>query len=436
MYSRQDSRYQSLLSSPEQAVNHIKNGETIVYGMSICQPPALLKAIADHIRQYNLNNINIYTFLPREHTRDTVLSLELCDQITHHSWFTGVADRVLTRYGLSYYVPSYLHQIPRLCRDFMEIDTVVTTVSPMDKAGFFSFGTGNDYISTAARYAKKVLVEVNHNMPRVFGDSQIHISDIDGIVEYDTPLLEIAPPVEKPEDNLIGSMIAEMIPDGATIQLGIGGLPNAVTSCLTDHADLGVHTELFTEGMVDLIEAGVITGKKKNLHPQKHVFTTAAGTRRMYEFMDDNPSMESYPASYVCSPEIIARNDSMISINSVLEVDLLGQANAEYLSGSLFSGTGGQLDFVRGAFDSKGGKSILAFYSTAKKGTISKIVPRLKEGAAITTPRPDVHYLVTEYGTANLKGKDTRQRARAIIDLAHPSFRDELLWEADTMGII
>lgn len=404
--------------------------------MSICQPPALLKAIADHILEHNLKDINIYTFLPREHSQNTVLSPELCDQITHHSWFTSAADRALTKYGLSYYVPSYLHQIPRLCRDFMEIDTVVTTVSPMDKAGFFSFGTGNDYISTAARYGKKVVVEVNRNMPRVFGDSQIHISDIDGIVEYDTPLLEIAPPSEKPEDSLIGSIIAEMIPDGANIQLGIGGLPNAVTRCLTNHTDLGVHTELFTEGMVDLIEAGVITGKKKNLHPQKHVFTTAAGTSRMYEFMDDNPSMESYPASYVCSPEIIAKNDCMFSVNSVLEVDLLGQANAEYLSGSLFSGTGGQLDFVRGAFDSKGGKSILAFYSTAKGGAISKIVPRLKEGAAITTPRPDVHYLVTEYGAVNLKGKDTRQRALAIIDLAHPSFRDELIREADLMGII
>jgi itaconate CoA-transferase len=306
----------------------------------------------------------------------------------------------------------------------------------MDKAGFFSFGTGNDYISTAARCGKRIIVEVNRYMPRVFGDSQIHISDIDGIVEYDTPLLEVPTPEEKPEDKIIGSMIAELIPDGATLQLGIGGLPNAVASSLLDHTDLGIHTELFTEGMVDLIQQGVITGKKKTIHKEKHVFTTAGGTRRMYEFMDDNPSIESYPSSHICDPRIIAQNDRMISINSVLEVDLLGQVNAEYLSGSLFSGTGGQLDFVRGAFDSKGGMSILAFYSTAKGGKISKIVPRLEAGAAITTPRADVHYLATEYGVRNLKGKDTRQRALAIIELAHPSYRDNLMQEADQMGLI
>lgn len=435
-FTRSDSRYQALLKTPEQAVLPIQSGETIVYGMSISQPPALLKALADRILSANLQNINIYTFLPREYSQTTVLSPELCDQITHHSWFGGAADRMMTKYGLSYFVPSYLHQIPRLCSEFMDIDTVITTVSPMDKAGFFSFGTGNDYISTAARCGKRIIVEVNKYMPRVFGDSQIHLADVDGIVEYDTPLLEIAVPEEKPEDRIIGPMLAEMVPDGATLQLGIGGLPNAVTRYLDDHKDLGVHSELFTEGMVDLIENGVINGKKKTLHIEKHVFTTAAGTKRLYEFMDDNPSIESYPASHVCAPDIIAKNDQMISINSVLEVDLLGQANAEYLSGSLFSGTGGQLDFVRGAFDSRGGKSILAFYSTAKGGKISKIVPRLEAGAAITTPRADVHYIATEYGVANLKGKDTRQRALAIIDLAHPSFRDSLIHEADQMGLI
>ncbi|ABD41292.1 acetyl-CoA hydrolase/transferase [Methanospirillum hungatei JF-1] len=435
-FTRSDSRYLELLKTPDQAVLPIQSDETIVYGMSICQPPALLKALADRILSENLQNINIYTFLPREHTQSTVLSPELCDQITHHSWFSGVADRTMTRYGLSYFVPSYLHQIPRLCQDFMDIDTVITTVSPMDKAGFFSFGTGNDYISTAARCGKRIIVEVNKYMPRVFGDSQIHLSDVDGIVEYDTPLLELQIPEKKPEDEIIGRMIADLIPNGATIQLGIGGLPNAVAGFLQDHTDLGIHTELFTEGMVDLIDMGVATGKKKTMHKEKHVFTTAAGTRRMYEFMDDNPSIESYPASHVCDPRIIAQNDNMISINSILEVDLLGQVNAEYLSGSLFSGTGGQLDFVRGAFDSRGGKSILAFYSTAKGGKISKIVPRLEAGAAITTPRADVHYLATEYGMANLKGKDTRQRALAIIDLAHPQFRDSLMMEADRMGLI
>jgi len=318
----------------------------------------------------------------------------------------------------------------------MEADVVMTTVSPMDTAGYFSFGTGNDYISTAARHGKRFVVEVNRNMPRVFGDSQVHISEVDAIVENHVPLLEIAAPDPKPEDDIIGPAIAEMIPDGATIQLGIGNLPNAVARYLTGHTDIGVHTELFTEGMVDLIEQGVITGRRKTLHPRKHVFTTAAGTRRMYEFMDDNPAMESYPASYVCDPGIIAKNDTMISINSVLEVDLLGQANAEYLGGTTFSGTGGQLDFVRGAFASRGGKSILAFYSTAKGGTISRIVPRLPLGSIVTTPRADTDFLATEHGIVSLKGRSTKERALSIISLAHPKFRDWLMEEAENMYLL
>lgn len=227
-----------------------------------------------------------------------------------------------------------------------------------------------------------------------------------------------------------------MVPDGATLQLGIGGLPNAVTANLMGHKDLGIHTEVFGPGMVDLIKNGVVTGRRKNTHPLKNVFTVAQGTREMYDFMNDNPSMESYPVSYTNDPAVIAKNDNVISINSVLEVDLLGQCNAEFLGGSQFSGTGGQLDFVRGAFNSKGGKSILAFYSTAQKGQISRVVPRFETGAVVTTPRMDTHYLVTEYGVANLKGKSTRDRALDIIGLAHPRFRDDLLKDAENMYLI
>ena len=259
---------------------------------------------------------------------------------------------------------------------------------------------------------------------------------MDAIVENTVPLLELQPPAPKPEDAIIGKTIAEMIPDGATIQLGIGGLPNAVTTYLMNHQNLGIHSELFVIGMVDLVEKGVVNGSKKSLHPRKHVFTTSFGNKRMYDFMDNNPAMESYPASYMLDPAVIAQNDNMISVNSILEVDLLGQCNAEYLAGSQFSGVGGQLDFVRGAFKSKGGKSILTFYSTAKKGEVSRIVPRFKTGTAITTPRMDVHYLVTEHGAINLKGKSTRDRALDIISIAHPKFRDELLRAAEDMYLI
>ena len=430
------SEYKSRLTTAADAVEQIANGETIVYGMSVSQPPALLAALADRARDDKLHGIRLYSFLPLKHALDTVLDPYLADCIQNLSWFVGGADRNLIKTGLTYHVPTYLHQIPRLCRDFMEIDTVITTVSPMDKSGYFTFGTANDYISTATRHCKRLIVEVNENMPRVFGESLLHVSEVDLIVENTVDLIEMPPPAPRPEDEIIGPMLAEMVPDGGTIQLGIGGLPNAITRYLTNHKDIGVHTELLTEGMIDLIEKGVITGKRKNLHPRKNVFTTASGTRRMYEFMDDNPSMESYPASYVCSPTVIARNDNMIAVNAILEVDLLGQANAEYLGGTTYSGTGGQLDFIRGAFDSRGGKAILTFYSTAKGGKLSRIVPQLKQGSIVTTPRNDAFYLVTEYGVANLKGKSTKERALAIINLAHPRYREELMREAENMYII
>ncbi len=430
------SEYQKKLTSPSKAVSGINNGETVVCGMSVAQPPALLEAIANRAREGNLKKIKIYAFLPLEHAMKTVFDPGLCDCIEGYSWFVGSAERGLVRTGLNYYVPSYLHQVPRMCKDFMEIDTAVTTVSPMDDYGYFTFGTANDATSTAARHCRRLIVEVNENMPRVFGESLLHISEVDAVVENHVPLLELKPPQPKPEDEIIGPCLAEMIPNGATIQLGIGGLPNAVTRYLTKHKDLGIHTELLTDGMIDLIKKGVITGRKKKLHPMKHVYTTAGGTKKMYDFMNNNPSMESYSASYVCLPAVIAKNNNMVSINSVLEIDLLGQANAESLDGSTFSGTGGQLDFVRGAFDSPGGKSILAFYSTAKGGEISRIVPRFKEGAVITTPRADTHYLVTEYGVVNLKGKSTKERALAIISIAHPKFREHLLKEAEDMYLL
>ncbi|MCX6013714.1 MAG: 4-hydroxybutyrate--acetyl-CoA CoA transferase, partial [Chloroflexi bacterium] len=315
-------------------------------------------------------------------------------------------------------------------------DVMVTTVSPMDKAGYFSFGTSNDFCTTAARCCKKLIVEVNEKMPRVFGDSLLHISEVDAVVENTVPLLELKSPPGKPEDEIIGKLVAEMVPDGATIQLGFGGLPNAVTRYLMNHKDLGIHTELFGSGMVDLIERGVVTGKKKNLHPRKNLFTVAQGTKKMYDFLNDNPSIESYPVSYINEPSVIAQNDNMISINSIIDVDLTGQCNAEYLDGTQFSGTGGQLDFVRGAFNSKGGKSILAFYSTAKKGTVSRVVPHFAPGTVVTTPRMDTHFLITEYGVVNLKGKSTRERALDIISIAHPKFRDELLREAENMHLV
>lgn len=428
--------YRRKLTTPDQAVASINNSATIVHGMASGEPPALLAAIAERVRRGDLRDIKVFSLLPMANAAATILSPDLAGLIHLHSWFVSGSDRDLVRSGKHFFVPNQFHQIPRLIRDFMCVDVTVSTVSPMDRAGYFSFGTVNDYISTAARHCKRLIVEVNRHMPRVFGDALLHVSEVDAIVEYDAPLVELIPSAPKPEAETIGKHIAAMVPDGATLQLGLGGIPNAVCHYLEGHKDLGIHTELMCPGMVHLIKQGVITGRKKNLHPRKHVFTNALGDQELYEFIHDNPSMESYPVSYTNNPQVIATNDNMISINSTIEVDLLGQCNSEFLGGFEFSGTGGQLDYVRGAFNSKGGKSIIAFYSTAHHGEVSRVVPRFAPGTVITTPRMDTHYLVTEYGVANLMGKSTCERAHEIIKLAHPQFRDDLMAEARKMCLV
>jgi len=432
MYSGE---YKRKLTTAEKAIEPVPGECTIVHGMAAGEPPALLGAVADRARTGGFKKVRIYTLFPMAHASKTVLDPALSDVIYPHSWFVSASDRNLVRVGLNEFVPNEFHEVPRIVKE-MSIDAVLTTVSPMDRAGFFSFGAINDYISTAARHCRRLIVEVNPRMPRVFGDSLVHISELDAIVENEAPLMEVIPSAPKPEADIIGRSIAELVPDGAAIQLGFGGIPNAVASFLGSHKDLGLHTELFCPGMVGLINKGVITGRKKNIHPRKHVFTNALGDREMYAFMDDNPSMASYPVSYTNNPHVISQNDNMISINSTIEVDLLGQCNSEYLNGYQYSGTGGQLDFVRGAYDSRGGKSFIAFYSTAKGGNVSRIVPRFEPGAVVTTPRMNTHFLVTEYGVASLKGLTTQERALKIIGLAHPEFRDDLLRKAEDMRLI
>jgi len=428
--------YRRKLTTPEQAVAPIKDAATIVHGMASGEPPALLAAIADRVRQGDLKDLKIFSFLAMANAAATILSPDLAGLIHHHCWFVTGVERDQVRTGRHLFVPNQFHQLPRLIRDFMEVDVTVTTVSPMDRAGFFSFGTINDYITTAARHCRRLIVEVNRHLPRVFGDCLLHACEGDAIVDYDAPLPELIPAAPKPEAETIGKHIAAMVPDGATIQLGLGGIPNAVCRYLEGHKDLGIHTELLCPGMVHLIKKGVITGHRKNRHPRKHVFTNALGDRELYEFIHDNPSMESYPVSYTNDPAVIAANDNMISINSTLEVDLLGQCNSEYLGGFEFSGTGGQLDYVRGAFNSKGGKSIIAFYSTTHGGEVSRVVPRFAAGTVTTTPRMDTHWLVTEYGAVDLMGKSTCERANEIVKLAHPKFRDSLMAEARKMCLV
>lgn len=422
--------YKRKLVSPEEAARAVPEGGTLIHGLTMAEPPALLGAIAQRVASGGLSQLTVYSLLPTETACKSILAPELAGAVKAFTWFVSACDRALVDEGIEDFIPCHFHQVPRLIEDGPPLDVCVTTVSTMDAHGFFSLGTANDFTSTAARKAHKLIVEVNRNMPRVFGQSHIHISEVGLIVENHVPVRPYLDGPPKAEDCRIGQKVAELIPDGATLQLGVGSLPGAVADYLMDHKDLGVHTEVFGQAMVKLIQAGIINGRRKSIHRHLHVYTVAQGGPEMLEFMHDNPSMASFPVSYVNHPKTIAKNQRMISINSLIQVDLTGQCNAEFLAGHQISGTGGQLDFVRGSYDSPGGRSILAFRSTARGGKISRVVPRLEVGAAVTTPRMDAHFLVTEHGVVNLKGKSTKQRAQAIISLAHPDHREELAREA------
>ena len=427
--------YNEKLVTPYDAVSHIKPEDTVIHSMCVSEPPALLNEIANQTRSGRLFGLKLYALLPLQHSKNSYLDDEIISLNKPKSWFVSGYDRTHVKAGKSIFVPNEFYQIPRLIKENMDTDVVIATVSPMDKSGYFTFGTSNDYITTAVRQGKVVILEVNPKMPRVFGDSMIHVSKVDFIIENDQDLQTFMPHPVGAEAALIGRKIADMIPDRATIQLGIGSIPSAVAQHLSNHRDLGLHTEVFIPEMVKLIESGIFTGKYKKLHPRKHTFTIAQGDRAMYDFIHDNPSVESYSVDVMNYPHNIATQPNMISINSTIEVDLWGQCNSEYLKGSQYSAIGGQLDFVRGAYNSPGGKSIIAFQSTTSKGE-SKIVPRLKEGAIVTVPRGDTHWLVTEHGSTNLKGLDTRERALELISIAHPDHRDNLLKEAKSMGMI
>jgi len=434
------SLYGAKLTSAEEAVSEIESGSALAFGMAAGQPPALMGAIASRIRRADLEDLRIYYQNAMKHAAETILADDVLHAVHPCPLFMTDVDRHITeKQRLSgkkilNYVPSYFYQTPRLLTEFIPIDTFVITVSPMDNAGYFSLGTNNDYASPVLRSCGMGIVEVNRNMPRVFGESLVHVSEVDRIVENHVPLLEAAAHPALPEDDVIGKAVSELIPDGATIQLGIGGIPNAVCRYLTDHKDLGIHTELLNPGMGDLIECGAANGRRKTLHRLKHVFTFALGDRRLYELMHDNPAMESFPVSYVNHPSVIAQNANMVSVNSALEIDLYGQVSAESIHWREFSGTGGALDFMRGSFDSPGGKSVLALHSTAQQGAVSRIVPRLT--SLVTDPRMDIEFVVTEYGVANMKGKSTRERALSLIGIAHPKFRDELTQEAQRIVLI
>jgi itaconate CoA-transferase len=435
-----DSLYAQRLMSAADAAALIPSGARVAMGLGFSQPPALLAALADRARAGQVDDVSLYYLLSTGIAGDTVLKDDLMGRIRPVSLFHSAIERGLEararaagRPNPVAFIPTGFQQVPRVMRE-AGVDTLVCTVSPMDADGFFSFGTNTDYSQPVSRHAERILLEVNPAMPRVFGDCTIHVSRVTAVVENHTPLPELPVAEPAPNDIVIGGLIAALIEDGSTLQMGIGALPNAVCAALHDRRDLGLHTEMLTPGLAQLMQAGVITNARKSLHPGKGVFSFCMGTRATYDFLDGNRDFEAFPVDYVNDPAVIARNDRMISVNATLQIDLTGACCSEYLNGRQFTASGGQLDFVRGAYASAGGRSIIACHSTAAKGTISRIVPRLD--GPVTTPRNDVHIIVTEHGRAELKGKSDSQRARALIAIADPRFREDLERSARESGLL
>jgi itaconate CoA-transferase len=432
-------QYAAKLTTAEKAVEKIQDGSTLCLALAAGMPASLAKAVADRILAGSLKDLNLYYQHSMKYSEETLIRPEVLSKVDARVFFMGDPDRKMVAKGISEnrkylsYVPINFSNIPRALTEHIRVNTFVVAVSPMDKSGHFSLGTNNDYASTVLRHCDHVVVEVNRNMPRVFGDSLVHVSEVDAIVENHIPLVRVPYKDPDPDSLKIGQCIAEQIPDGATLQLGIGNLPNAVAMQLIDRKDLGIHSELFSHAFVRLIKSGAATGQKKTLHPRKHVFTFAIGDEEVYDFINDNPSMESYSSSYVNDIHVIAEHDHMMSVNTAIEIDLYGQVNAEFINGHQYSGSGGQFDFVKGASFSKGGKSFIGLKSAAKEATISCIVPRVQMA---TDTRMDVEYIVTEYGCVNLRGKSTRERALALISIAHPNFRDKLKRHAKSINLI
>ncbi len=413
--------YSARRCTAEEAVSIVSSGQRVFLTGNCSVPLTLVKALTEHaITLTDVEIVQVLTIGAGDFVRP-----ELEGHVRVNTMFISHDVRAAVNQGAADFTPVFLSEVPRLLRE-RPTDIALIHVSPPDEHGFCSFGTEVGVTKTAAEVAKIVIAEVNPKMPRTLGDSFIHVSKIDHIVEVDYVLPEFPMGTPNPIQNQIGQLIADLIEDGSTVQTGIGGIPDAVLQYLGDKRDLGIHTELFSDGVIDLVERGIITNEAKTLHPGKIVAGFVLGTQALYDFIHDNPVVELHPTEYINDPFRIAQNDRMVAINSAIEVDLTGQVCADSIGTRLYSGVGGQVDFVRGAARSRGGKPIIALPSSAKDGAISKIVPTLNPGAGVVTTRNDVHYVVTEYGVAHLYGKTIRERVRALIEISHPNFREEL----------
>ena len=428
--------YKSRTVCAEEAVRSIHTNARIFIGSNAAEPQALVDALthsADHIERAEIVHIMTMGTAPYSEPKFE-------NRFRHNAFFIGANVRDAVNACRADYTPVFLSEIPALFRNGqVPLDHALVMVSPPDAHGYCSLGVSVDVVKAAVESAPHIIAEVNTNMPRTLGDSFLHVSRIHSFVESDCPLLELRPQLQTAAAQRIGCHVAELIGDGSTLQMGIGGIPDAVLDCLIDKHDLGVHTEMFSDGVLKLVEAGVITGRRKSLRFGKIVASFCMGSRALYDFVDNNPFIEFLPTEYVNDPFIIARNDDMIAINGAIEVDLTGQVCSDSIGERFYSGIGGQVDFIRGAARSKRGKPIMVLPSTVTLrdgSTASRIVSTLKPGAGVVTSRGDVHYVVTEWGSAYLHGKSIRERAMELIRIAHPDFRRELLTAARARHLV
>ncbi|MFX0059389.1 MAG: acetyl-CoA hydrolase/transferase family protein [Candidatus Hodarchaeota archaeon] len=424
--------YSQKYTSKEEAVSNIESGNRVVFGHAAGEPIVLVDELV--MQKDRLQNVEIVHMVPLRECRYCLP--EMKPHFRHNSLFAGVGTRKAIKEGRADYTPTFFSEIPRLFRDkILPVDVALIQLSSPDEKGFMSYGVSVDYTVQAGKSSKIVIAEVNEQMPKTNGPN-IHASEIDYIVETDRPLIEIPLPKITEIEEKIGCNIASLVPDKSNLQLGIGGIPDAALKFLQEKKDLGIYTEMFSDGVVELYEKGIITNKYNNLHPGKFIATFLMGTKKLYQFVDNNPNVEMHTVDYTNNIMIAGKVKNLISINSALQVDLFGQVCADTLGYQQYSGVGGQVDFVRASSLSPGGKSIIALPSSNKKETISRIVSKLNEGSCITTSRNDIHYIITEFGIADLRGKTVRQRAKSLINIAHPKFRDRLKEDFDRNFIL
>lgn len=415
--------YENKKATAAEALKAVKSGDRVVFAHAAGEPQVLVNALVDRAEELeNVEIVHMVALGPAKYCRP-----EMRKHFIHNSLFAGASTREAINSGRADLTPCFFSEIPRLFREgYLPVDAALVHLSPPDEHGFMSFGISVDYTKVAAECAKTVIAAVNPNMPRTLGDAFIHVSEVDYLVETEEPLIELHPPEIGPVEEAIGKHVANLIEDNATLQLGIGAIPDAVLMFLKDKKNLGIHTEMFSDGVVGLVEEGIINGKAKTYHKGKMVANFLMGSKKLYEFVHNNPLVEMHTVDYTNDPFVISKNHKMVAINSALQVDLTGQICADSIGYKQFSAVGGQVDFVRGASRSPGGKAVIALPATASGGQVSRIVVALAEGASVTTSRNDVHYVVTEYGAADLRGKSLWQRAEALIGIAHPDFHKEL----------